>query len=46
MPLVPQIQLGTAGGEGGNAFGTLLGLMTALKARELEGGAAPAQPRS
>ncbi len=46
VPLVPQIQLGAQGGEGGNAFGTLLGLMTALKARELEGGALPAQPRS
>lgn len=46
VPLVPQIQLGTAGGEAGNAFGTLMGLMTALKARELEGGPAAAQPRS
>ncbi|MBB2486726.1 flotillin family protein [Mitsuaria sp. WAJ17] len=45
VPLVPQIQLG-GGAEGGNAFSTLLGLMTALKARELEGAAAPAQPRS
>ena len=45
VPLVPQIQLG-GGAEGGNAFSTLLGLMTALKARELEGGAAAAQPRS
>lgn len=46
VPLVPQIQLGTAGSEGGNAFGTLMGLMTALKARELEGGPAAVQPRS
>ncbi|MBV8500817.1 MAG: flotillin family protein, partial [Paucibacter sp.] len=35
VPLVPQIQLGQGGGEGGNAIATLLGLMTALKAREL-----------
>ena len=38
VPLVPQIQIGGASGEGGNAFGTLMGLMTALKARELEQG--------
>ncbi|MBV8500968.1 MAG: flotillin family protein [Paucibacter sp.] len=36
VPLVPQIQLGQGGGEGGNAIATLLGLMTALKARELD----------
>ncbi|HEY4080599.1 MAG TPA: SPFH domain-containing protein [Burkholderiaceae bacterium] len=36
VPLVPQIQIGGASGESGNAFGTLMGLMTALKARELE----------
>ena len=36
VPLVPQIQMGGSG-EGGNAFSTLLGLMSALKARELEG---------
>ncbi|XHS79762.1 SPFH domain-containing protein [Burkholderiaceae bacterium UC74_6] len=36
VPLVPQIQLGANSGEGGgNAIATLLGLMTALKAREL-----------
>ena len=35
VPLVPQIQLGGQAGEGGNAIATLLGLMTALKAREL-----------
>lgn len=37
VPLVPQIQIGSAGGaEGGaNAFGTLLGLMNSLKAKEL-----------
>jgi len=45
VPLVPQIQLG-GGADGGNAFSTLLGLMTALKARELEVGPAAAQPRS
>jgi len=33
VPLVPQIQLG--GGADANAFSTLLGLMSALKAREL-----------
>ncbi|HEU4845743.1 MAG TPA: SPFH domain-containing protein [Burkholderiaceae bacterium] len=38
VPLVPQIQLG--GGDGGNAFGTLLGLMSAIKAGELAGGVA------
>ncbi len=32
VPLVPQIQLG---GDGGNAFGTLLSLMSSLKATEL-----------
>ena len=36
VPLVPQIQLGGNAGEGGNAIATLLGLMTALKAKELE----------
>ncbi|MGN6526916.1 MAG: SPFH domain-containing protein [Burkholderiaceae bacterium] len=36
VPLVPQIQVGGAtGGEGGNAFGTLLSLMNSLKAAEL-----------
>ncbi len=39
VPLVPQIQLGSQGGEG-NAFGALLSLMGALKARELGTGAA------
>ena len=39
VPLVPQIQLGGGGGAGdANAFGTLLGVMTALKARELGAG--------
>ena len=33
VPLVPQIQMG--GGSDGNAFSTLLGIMSALKAREL-----------
>jgi uncharacterized membrane protein YqiK len=33
VPLVPQVQLGSA--EGGNAFGTLLALMSSLKAQEL-----------
>ena len=33
VPLVPQIQLGAA--EQGNAFGTLLALMSSLKAQEL-----------
>lgn len=33
VPLVPQIQLG--GGADGNAFSTLLGIMTSLRAREL-----------
>jgi uncharacterized membrane protein YqiK len=40
VPLVPQIQFGSQGGEG-NAFGALLSLMGALKAREL---AAPSTP--
>lgn len=35
VPLVPQIQMG--GGADGNAFGTLLGLMGAIKAGELSG---------
>jgi uncharacterized membrane protein YqiK len=36
VPLVPQIQVGGAAGDGGgNAFGTLLSLMTSLKAAEL-----------
>jgi len=36
VPLVPQIQVGGACGEGGgNAFGTLLSLMNSLKAAEL-----------
>jgi uncharacterized membrane protein YqiK len=35
VPLVPQIQVGGAGDGGGNAFGTLLSLMTSLKAAEL-----------
>jgi len=36
VPLVPQIQIGGAGAEGGgNAFSTLLGLMNSLKAKEL-----------
>ena len=34
VPLVPQIQLG-GGAEGGNAFSTLLALMSSLKAEEL-----------
>lgn len=38
VPLVPHIQLG--GADGGNAFGTLLGLMSAIKAGELTGGPA------
>ena len=43
VPLVPQIQVGGASGEdGGNAFGTLLSMMTALKAAELSRLAAPA----
>ncbi|HEX7640256.1 MAG TPA: SPFH domain-containing protein, partial [Burkholderiaceae bacterium] len=43
VPLVPQIQLGGAGGaEGGNAFGTLLALMSSLKAAELARENAPA----
>ena len=35
VPLVPQIQVGASGDGGGNAFGTLLSLMTSLKAAEL-----------
>ncbi len=35
VPLVPQIQLGGGAGEGGNALGTLLSLMSSLKAGEL-----------
>jgi len=43
VPLVPQIQVGGASGEdGGNAFGTLLSMMNALKAAELSRLAAPA----
>jgi uncharacterized membrane protein YqiK len=41
VPLVPQIQMGT-GGSDGNAFSTLLGLMSALKAKEL----APPSPKA
>jgi uncharacterized membrane protein YqiK len=37
VPLVPQIQLGGSG-DGGNAFSTLLTLMSSLKARELAQG--------
>ena len=37
VPLVPQIQLGGSGGDG-NAFATLLALMSSLKARELAAG--------
>ncbi|WP_282827094.1 SPFH domain-containing protein [Pelomonas sp. V22] len=40
VPLVPQIQMGGSA-EGGNAFSTLLGLMSALKAKELEVTAGP-----
>ncbi len=36
VPLVPQIQLG--GGQDGNAFSTLLSLMSSLKAQELAAG--------
>jgi hypothetical protein len=36
VPLVPQIQIGGSGADGGgNAFGTLLSLMNSLKAAEL-----------
>lgn len=36
VPLVPQIQLGGGNsGEGGNAFGTLLALMSSMRARDL-----------
>ncbi|HEY8973170.1 MAG TPA: SPFH domain-containing protein [Burkholderiaceae bacterium] len=42
VPLVPQIQVGGSGGEeGGNAFGTLLSMMNALKAAELSRLATP-----
>lgn len=34
-PLVPQIQVGGGGAEGGNAFTSLLGMMSALKAVDL-----------
>ena len=40
VPLVPQVQLGV-GGADGNAFNTLLGLMSAIKANELAQSAAP-----
>ena len=39
VPLVPQIQLG--GGADGNAFSTLLGIMTSLRARELSAETTP-----
>ena len=42
VPLVPQIQLGGSGNEG-NAFSTLLALMSSMKARELAGLDAPAR---
>ena len=35
VPLVPQIQIGGGGAAGANAFDTLLGLMGAMKAREM-----------
>ena len=35
VPLVPQIQFGGNGASDGNAFGTLLGLMSSMRAREL-----------
>ena len=35
VPLVPQIQLGGSAGSEANAFGTLLALMSSLKAQEL-----------
>ena len=35
VPLVPQVQIGAAGADN-NAFSTLLGLMSALKAGELK----------
>jgi uncharacterized membrane protein YqiK len=35
VPLVPQIQLGGSGANDGNAFATLLALMSSLKAQEL-----------
>jgi hypothetical protein len=38
VPLVPQIQFGSSAGGDGNAFSTLLTLMSSLKARELSGG--------
>jgi uncharacterized membrane protein YqiK len=42
VPLVPQIQVGGSGSEeGGNAFGTLLSMMNALKAAELSRLATP-----
>jgi hypothetical protein len=40
VPLVPQIQIGGAGTES-NAFGTLIALMSSLKARELTAADAP-----
>jgi uncharacterized membrane protein YqiK len=38
VPLVPQIQLGGNGGNESNAFGTLIALMSSMKARELTTG--------
>ena len=38
VPLVPQIQLGAGTGGDGNAFSTLLTLMSAMRARELADG--------
>ena len=35
VPLVPQIQFGGNAGGDSNAFSTLLGLMSSMKAREL-----------
>ena len=36
VPLVPQIQIGGNSADSGNAFSTMMGLMAALKAKELE----------
>ena len=44
VPLVPQIQMGGSGDGGGNAFTTLMGLMSPMKAAELSQALRPKKP--